>query len=268
MSPDAQTPAPPTDSATTRVARVVRHYPHAPYVAPFFAFLLLMLLDRVVDPAWKTYTYGLRCGVGLWLVWLFREHLPRFGRAHLLIAVPVGLLTTLMWVEVHHVFAGCTHQPCDMLRLLGIDYAFPGFDWYRRWAMFDGNEQAYFVPSRHYQSAAGLWSFLAVRIGGAAIAVPIIEELFWRAFLLRFLIDWDRWDELPMAQFQAFSFVVCCLLSAVSHQPQWEVGILCWVIYNVLFYWKKSLTCCMVTHGVTNLTLYIYVYWAGDWRFW
>lgn len=249
--------------------RFVKAYPQAPLILPFMTFLLLMLPDRMFDESFRTYTYAARTLASLYVAWMFRRHFPPLGKLHLHIAIPVGLLVAVGWVEVHHIFAGCSHQPCHLLGLLGIEHHYAGFEWYKEHLLFDdGNAFLYFVPHDHYESGVALWSFLIIRIGGAATAVPIVEELFWRAFILRLLINRHRFDEVPLAKFTLFSFVACSLLSAVQHQPQWEVGILCWMVYNALFYWKKSLACCMVTHGVTNLALYIYVYNAQDWRFW
>ncbi|HNQ24446.1 MAG TPA: CAAX prenyl protease-related protein [Phycisphaerae bacterium] len=252
------------------IDRFVRAYPHAPLVAPFLAFLVLMTLDQVLGPGWRTYTYAARCGGGLYVAWLFRRHFPPLGRPHLHLAVPLGVLVAVGWVEVHHLFAGCSpaDRPCALLGILGIEHRFPGFAWYRAHACFDCNPRDYFVPVEHFAGPLALWAFLLIRIGGAAVVVPIVEELFWRGFLLRALVNWHRFEEVPLGKFTLFSFLATALLSGIQHQPQWEVGILCWMVYNAVFYWKRSLACCMVMHGVTNLALYVYVYYAQDWRFW
>jgi membrane protease YdiL (CAAX protease family) len=250
------------------VTRLARTNPQAPFIAPFMVFLLIMAAERLIDPSWRTYTYAFRSVASVYTAWLFRRYYPPLGQWHLHIAIPVGVLVAFGWVEIHHWFAGCTHQPCRMLGLFGISHHFEGVDWYRNYATQDGKVSEYFIPSDHYHSKLGLWAFLIVRIGGASTAVPIIEEIFWRAFVLRILIDWHRFEDVPYAKFTWASFLGCSLLSAVSHLPQWEVGILCWFAYNGLYYWKKSLALCMITHGITNFTLYVYVYYAQDWRFW
>ena len=267
-NPPSAAPIPP--AASGWVDRIVRDYPHAPLVAPFMTFLLLMTLDHACPESWRTYTYAARSLGSLWVVWVFRHHLPPLGPLKLHIAIPMGLLVAVGWVEVHHFFAGCSpgDGPCGMLGLFGIEHRFDGFSWYRQYACFDCNPKQYFVPSDHYHSPASLWTFLIVRIGGASTAVPIVEELFWRAFMLRALIDWSRFEDVPLGKFGWWAFLGTSLLSAVQHQPQWEVGILCWLVYNGVFYWTRSLSCCMIMHGLTNLTLYIYVYNTGDWRFW
>jgi CAAX prenyl protease-like protein len=233
----------------SRLDRLVAGYPQMPLVAPFLTFLLLLSLEHLFDPAHKPWLYGLRTFGALYVALLFRRYWPPLGKVHLPIAVVVGLVAAFGWVAVHRAFADCSWYPAT--QLFGRD----------------PTRDQFYNPFERLGTGPALWAFLVVRIGGAATVVPIVEELFWRAFLLRFLIDWHRFETVPLAKFTWFSFLACSLLSALEH-PQWEVGILCWMLYNLLFYWKKSLLCLMVTHGITNLALYVYVVVCQDWVFW
>jgi CAAX prenyl protease-like protein len=112
------------------------------------------------------------------------------------------------------------------------------------------------------------WSQVVVRITVATTVVPIVEELFWRAFLLRSLIDWQQFEKIPLGTFAWRSFIGTALLSTIQHPEQWGVSILCWIAFNALFIWKKSLMFIMIVHGVTNLVLYIYVIAYEDWWHW
>ena len=47
---------------------------------------------------------------------------------------------------------------------------------------------------------------IAVRLMGAAVVVPVMEELFWRSFLMRYLINPD-FRAVPMGAFAWFSFL-------------------------------------------------------------
>lgn len=232
----------------TRLDRFVAGYPHAPLVAPFIAFLALMALEGLFDPAHKPWLYALRTFGALGVALLFRKYWPPLGKMHLPIAVTVGLVVACGWVVIHKWFAG--------------------FDWYPYTQIHrDPTPEEFYIPHERLGIGIAYWLFLLVRIGGAATVVPLVEEFFWRGFVLRFLINPSRFEDVPLGQFTWISFIVCSLLSAAEH-PMWEVGILCWVVYNLLFYWKKSLLCLMVTHGITNLALYIYVVVYQDWVFW
>jgi len=220
-----------------------------PFVAPFLTFLALMALEGLFDISHKPWLYALRTFGALAVAYLFRKYWPPLGKPHLPLSIVVGLVVAYGWVAVHHWFAS--------------------FDWYSATQILgkDPAPEEFYIPHERLGTGWKYWSFLIVRIGGASTVVPLIEELFWRAFVLRLLIDWYRFEDVPLAKFTWFSFIVCSLASALEH-PQWEVGILCWVVYNLLFYWKKSLLCLMITHGITNLALYIYVVIYEDWVFW
>jgi hypothetical protein len=40
------------------------------------------------------------------------------------------------------------------------------------------------------------------------------------------------------------------------------------MLFNGLFYWKRSLLFLMLVHGITNLVLLVYVVGYRDWIFW
>ena len=245
----AMTEGPPADSGgapTSRLDRFVQAYPHAPYVLPFFTFLVLMGAGNQFGHKYLHYAYAVRIFGSLAVAIVFWKYYPPLGKAHWIPSIVVGLAVACGWVAGHHWFRtqGWYYQP-----------------------FADALPENFYDPRAYVGRGIGLWLFLTVRIGGAATVVPIVEEIFWRAFILRMLIDWDDFESVPLGRFTWMSFIVCSLMSALEH-PQWGVGILCWVVYNLLFYWKKSLLCLMVTHGITNLALYVYVFIERDWVFW
>ena len=54
----------------------------------------------------------------------------------------------------------------------------------------------------------------------------------------------------------------------VQHPDNWGVSVLCWMFFNGIFYWTRSILCLVILHGVTNLALYAYVVRYADWIFW
>lgn len=108
---------------------------------------------------------------------------------------------------------------------------------------------------------------LVLRTVRAALLVPILEELFWRGWLPRY-IQSNRFWEIPMGQYTPLAFWATALLFAAEHGPYWEVGLLCGIIYNLWMRHTKSLGDLVLTHAVTNLALSAYVIVTEDWRFW
>jgi len=215
-------------------------------MAPFMIYLLLLGLNDLVPESYMPWAIAVRGMGGLYVVWLLRRHLPPLGKAHLGLALIAGVLVAAGWVAGQHLF--------NRIGMGGRLFLFPGIP------------EA--VDPRLEIGACSWWSQAVLRISVASITVPFVEELFWRAFLLRALINWDRFENVPLGKFTWFSFVGTSLLSVLEHPNNWAVSILCWFVYNALMYWKKSILLLIITHGITNLALYIYVIAAGDWLFW
>lgn len=107
---------------------------------------------------------------------------------------------------------------------------------------------------------------IACRLAGAAIVVPIMEELFWRSFLLRYIID-KEFTSVPIGLFTWPSFLITAVLFGLEHHL-FFAGVMAGIIYSVLLYFTKSISHCILSHGITNLLLGIYVIYSGRWHFW
>ena len=126
-----------------------------------------------------------------------------------------------------------------------------------------GSSQAYdpsILPGKAY------YAFLAVRLAGTALVVPVFEEIFWRSFVLRYIINHD-FNVVKIGTFTWMSFIISSLLFGSEHHL-WLAGIMAGVFYNLLLYWSRSIYACILAHSVTNLLLGIYVIRTGSWQFW
>ena len=106
----------------------------------------------------------------------------------------------------------------------------------------------------------------ATRLCGAVLVVPVMEELFWRSFLIRYIIDQD-FAKVPIGLFTWSSFLITVLLFGLEHNL-FLAGIMAGIAYNLLLYYTRSISHCIVAHAVTNLALGIYVIVSGRWYFW
>jgi CAAX prenyl protease-like protein len=104
------------------------------------------------------------------------------------------------------------------------------------------------------------------RVAGAVLVVPLMEELFWRSFLLRYLIDAD-FESVPIGRFTWTSFLATTVLFGLEHHL-FLAGMAAGAIYSVILYKTRSLAQCVLAHAVTNLTLACYVLFTGKWYFW
>ena len=101
----------------------------------------------------------------------------------------------------------------------------------------------------------------------AVIIVPIVEELFWRGWLMRWLIS-ERFETIPLGTWSRSAFWIVALLFASEHGPYWDVGLAAGVIYNWWMVRTRSLGDLMLAHAITNACLSGYVVWAGKWEYW
>lgn len=108
--------------------------------------------------------------------------------------------------------------------------------------------------------------FLAFRFFGLVLLVPVMEELFWRSFLLRYLTKED-FTSLPIGTFSASAFGIVAVAFGAAH-PEWLAAIVCAIAYGLLLRQTRSLFACIIAHAVTNLALGVYVLAAHQWHFW
>lgn len=104
------------------------------------------------------------------------------------------------------------------------------------------------------------------RVMGAVVVVPVMEEIFWRSFFLRYFISTD-FTNVPLGYFTWGSFLSVTVLFGLEHNL-FLAGIMAGAAYNVLFYYTRSVAQCILAHAVTNLALGVYVLNTGLWKFW
>jgi len=110
------------------------------------------------------------------------------------------------------------------------------------------------------------WLLVAIRIGGAALVVPVMEELFWRSFLMRWV---ERSDFLSVdpARIGFKAFVIPCVLFGFEHNL-WLAGVMAGVAYGLLYMRHRKLWSPILAHAITNGLLGVWVLHTGGWQFW
>ena len=213
--------------------------PWFPYVSPFVLFLLLTELSRVL-PEFIHIIYIIKTIIIGVLLWLFRhkysdDFCVKLSIYKCLSAVFIGILVLFIWIA-----------PEEYL--------------------FQAGKSSGFDPYSFGWSSSYVIVLIIVRMAGAAIVVPIMEELFWRSFILRYLINPD-FKTIPVGTFTWFSFTGTAILFGLEHN-RIIVGIIAGIIYNLIIIRQKKLMGCIIAHSVTNLGLGIYVLITEKWMFW
>ena len=214
-------------------------------IFPFAAFMVLLALRGSLppegafglDPRW---VYGLTVlVVGGLLAWFWREYgelvaqtLPSVSEAAL--AVVVGAVVFGLWISLD----------APWMRL--------------------GEASAGFIPT----DAQGrlMWPLIAVRWVGASLLVPVMEELFWRSFLMRWVQSPQFESVLP--QRVGLKAVVLSTFVFMLAHTLWLAAIIAGLAYAWLYVRTGKLWVPIIAHAVTNGALGVWVVMTGKWAFW
>jgi hypothetical protein len=138
------------------------------------------------------------------------------------------------------------------------------------WIGLEGHAPLIGTPSeykpRELASGSSALALIAFRLSGAVLVVPLMEEVFWRSFALRFLLG-THYKSIPLGTFSWFSFIVVSIAFGFEHY-RWLPGILAGFVYALLLYRSKNLFSPILSHAVTNAMLGGYVLLTGSWTYW
>jgi len=214
-----------------------------PWIAPFAAFLLLLAVLPPLDlaPRWAEAARWLVVGGVLLAV---SRPVLDLRVSHWAGSVGLGILVFVVWIGP------------DLLA-----------DGYRTSALFSngivGRPESSFGEAGRSDPVA-----LALRFARAALLVPVVEELFWRGWLPRWIVDPEDIRRVPMGTFTSAAFWISAVLFASEHGSWWEVGLAAGVLYNWWMRRTRSLGDCILAHAVTNACLSAWVVAGGRWEYW
>jgi len=214
-------------------------------ILPFGLFMLLLALRGMlagsdnadIDPRW---IYGLNVVlVGGLLLWLWNEYGELVRQLapdvrETLLAVAAGLAVFVLWISLD----------APWMRL--------------------GEPSASFVPVD--DNGRLLWALIAVRWVGATLVVPVMEELFWRSFLMRW-IDNVRFEAVMPQAATLKAIVLSTFVFTLAH-TLWLAAAIAGLAYAWLYVRTGKLWVPIVAHAVTNGVLGVWVVAAGNWAFW
>jgi len=222
---------------------MARYLPFAVFMAFIGLEELLRFLSGrgfiTVSPDQLLYLYPVKVVVVVGILYRYRKQYQELVWRDLLrlpeslAVVMIGLLVFLLWIN--------------------LDWAVPG------------------VPSGQGYSPLLLppalqLPMIVMRMIGAVLVVPVMEELFWRSFLLRYICD-AHFEKVPLGHFTWASFVISSVLFGFEHHLV-LAGIVAGIFYNLVLYETRSLAQCILAHAVTNFALALFVLISGRWDLW
>jgi CAAX prenyl protease-like protein len=139
-----------------------------------------------------------------------------------------------------------------------------GVDW-----LISSGQRSGFNPFEQYGSGTAAWLYLALRFTGLVAVVPLVEEIFYRGFLMRFLVRDDWWD-VPQGDYTAASAAIAIILPALMHPAELLAAIVYFSLVTWLYIRTRNVWECVAAHATTNLLLgaWVLVAWWFDMDQW
>ncbi|MGE0709221.1 MAG: exosortase E/protease, VPEID-CTERM system [Planctomycetota bacterium] len=113
-------------------------------------------------------------------------------------------------------------------------------------------------------SAGGEVGWLLLRALGLVVVVPVVEELAFRGFLLRWLSDREDFTRVPFGAFSWPALLLSSLAFGALHE-KWVAGILAGLAYGLVLRRRGRLGDAVLAHAVTNALLGLTVLWTCRW---
>ncbi len=207
--------------------------PSIPYIAPFALYCILIYIPSLFNIS-QGLIYPIKTVlVTASLIYFWNVYKEEIRFSFNLLAVISGVVVFFIWVLPEGLYPQIGHSE------------------------FNPYEQA---------SGYGVYLVIAFRLIGATLVVPLMEELFWRSFVLRYAISSD-FKSLPLGRFSWFSFIFVSILFGFEHH-RWLVGIVAGMVYAGILYHRRNLFDPILSHAITNFLLGLYVISTQQWSFW
>ena len=110
------------------------------------------------------------------------------------------------------------------------------------------------------------WSLVLPRLIGLALVVPVMEELFWRSYIQRWIDQPDFLNFDPKSGSWR-ALVIGSILFALEHNLL-IAGFLAGLIYGWLYMRSGNLWSPVIAHAVTNSVLGFWILATGSWHLW
>lgn len=239
------------------------------HVFPFVAFmsfmLVLMVLGYAIEwkhpdaPWWRQdpaqFVYPLQTLVALgFVIYYWRSYTFNWSLRWSLVGIVFGAVGIGFWLLPSMLYDawGLTGKTDGLLKTFGVTERNEGFD-----------------PGL-FEHPAAYWSSLVLRFFRAVIVVALVEEIFWRGFVMRFALDWegDYWKQ-PFGRHRWISYLIVTGLFMTAHASIDYAGAF---VYGSMTYflcvWSKNLGACVVMHATANLLMGLYIMATGKYGLW
>lgn len=183
------------------------------------------------------------------LLWHFRDVYRQQFPAKLTIWGPVfGIVGVVLWIAFCNL--GVEHS---LMRAIGMGGAM-------------SNRPA-FNPFTNLPGIGWQIAFLVPRFLLLAAIVPMIEELFLRGWLVRYIQD-PNFEPVGYAGLGFMALLAPTIYGVATHPGEATAAIVWFSLITLLMMKTRNLWDCVMAHAVTNLLLGLYVIQYSQWQLW
>jgi exosortase E/protease (VPEID-CTERM system) len=218
-------------------AQIAMHNPAAPLLVPFLAAVAAAMIAGAASAGFE-WLYGLRVLAAAMAIWYYRQDLRSLRwTAPSAYAVVTGILVFGVWMVLEAVIVGRIqfHQAL--------------------------------APELAAAPALNRVTWLTVRVIGGVVAVPLIEELAFRAYLLRRLQASD-FEQVPLQRFHPWAVFGSSVVFGALHGERWLAATLAGGLYAWVATRRGAISDAVFAHALTNALIAALVLFAGTWNLW
>jgi hypothetical protein len=202
------------------------------------------------------WAYPLQTVICALVLVLFRKHYSFKPWRGLGLAFALGIVGIAFWIApsiLREQWVQGGAEPAGWWKWLGLAERTEGFD-----------------PMIAKDSPLWFGVVVGMRFARMVLVVPFVEELFWRGFLMRFLLTEDgRFERIAFGTHAWKVFWIVTVAVTLIHNTEDGLGAFVWgSLMYFLAVRTKSLGACVFMHAIGNLALGLYVMKTQQWGCW
>jgi exosortase E/protease (VPEID-CTERM system) len=208
------------------------HNPTAAYLMPLLAILAAGTFARAISSGFEFF-YPLRLIAGLWMLARYRRTLSTIDWRWTWRGPAVGAVVFLVWIIAAYFLLPQSAMPAKL-----------------------ATEPA---------ALRGFW--IVSRIAGSILFVPIAEELAYRGYLMRRLVNPD-FESVPFTSVRWPALTVTAVVFGLVHGALWPAGIVAGLAYGLLVVRRGRIGEAVAAHATTNSLIAASVLGWNQWQLW
>ncbi len=217
-------------AAATEAAET--YNPTAAYLIPLLAILAAGVLSHALSGSFEIF-YPLRFVAALGALYYYRDIILEFDWRFSWRGPAIGALVFVLWLIAAHALIPTASMPWQ-LQSLG-------------------------------PSGRSVW--MTVRALASITTVPIAEEIAYRGYLMRRLVNSD-FESVSYRSVPLSAVLISGIVFGLAHGALWLAGILAGIAYGLLLRQTGRLGEAVVAHAVSNALIVICVLAANMWQLW